>query len=249
MFEIEREYMKKSYKKYLVSWLSGDKINSEEQKPWYTLAEIADMLCKLPDDAFDEYVFAREPLGHRIDAKLRKEIAQKARESGKKTAKELKLKYKDKTIEQIAKTLGAIIYKKEMPQDASRVMYAQFVQPNEITIFTHCIKTASKYVSTGEFTYCLSPEYLENILLAHELYHMIEETDKQLFPNVYRLRLWSIGRFHNDSPVACLSEISAMAFAKELLELDFCTYALDAMMLYGYDSVGACLVCDEIIKK
>ena len=39
-----------------------------------------------------------------------------------------------------------------------------------------------------------------------------------------------------------------MAFAKELAGLDFCPYALDALLLYGYHPAGACLVRDEIME-
>ena len=60
--------------------------------------------------------------------------------------------------------------------------------------------------------------------------------------------LWQLGPLHNGSPILCLSEIAAMAFAKELTGLEFCPYALDALLLYGYDPAGACMVRDEIME-
>ncbi|WP_395151293.1 hypothetical protein [uncultured Allofournierella sp.] len=53
---------------------------------------------------------------------------------------------------------------------------------------------------------------------------------------------------HNDFPIRCLPEIAAMAFAKELTGLNFCPYALDALLLYGYGPAEACMVRDEIME-
>lgn len=218
------------------------------QQPWYTPEEIAQSLCSLPDSAFDEYVFQREPLRDKLNADLRRQLAQNARESGRQAARQLKNQYPHTTVEELCKQLGCTVERRPMPQDGGRVLYAQFVQPGEITLFTHCLDTAAQWAKPTGLLTCLQRPQLEPVLLAHELYHVVEERSPQLFAAAYRLRLWQLGPLHNDSPLVCLSEIAAMAFAKELTGLEFCPYALDALLLYGYDPAGACMVRDEIME-
>ncbi len=237
---------KESRAKILADAFLGRRSQPEPEKPWYTPGQIAQTLCALPDEAFDGYVYAREPLEGRIDPPLRRQLAQKARESGRQAALALKQANPGKTVEQICQAMGLAVRRKKMPQDGGRVLYAQFVQPGDITLFTHCLDTAAQYAQQEGPLACLLPQRLEPVLLAHELYHAVEERDKTLFASAYRLRLWSVGPLHNDSPLVCLSEMAGMAFAKELAGLDFCPYALDALLLYGYDPAGACAVCDEI---
>lgn len=217
-------------------------------KPPYSFSEIANSLLILTDDAFDSYAFEREPLKGKIPPCLRLELAQKARQSGTELAKQLQQDYLNCSPSEICTAMGYNITNNSEPQHSFQIIYGQFVQPNQITLFSHCLKTVNSIAKQTKIPEFPSVEQLKQIILAHELYHALEEQTPNLFPRAYRLHLWKLGSFYNDSPVFCLSEIAGMAFAKQLCNLTFCPYALDALLLYGYNPQASCSIYEEIIE-
>lgn len=70
------------------------------------------------------------------------------------------------------------------------MLFAQFVEPDEITIFTDCVDKASRL---EEECGCdlLRRENLTNTLLAHELFHAVEEQHvKEIYTRTERVELW-----------------------------------------------------------
>ena len=70
------------------------------------------------------------------------------------------------------------------------MLFAQFVEPDEITIFTDCVDKASRL---EEECGCdlLRRENLTNTLLAHELFHAVEERHvKEIYTRTERVELW-----------------------------------------------------------
>lgn len=239
----------KSYIKKLISSMSYPNNIPQEVATVarYTPEEIALKLSCLPDAMFDEYAFCRDPLYGKLTPEFCTELSEKARTCGQAEAKKLVEKYPGKTPIELCEMLGIRQMRQVMPQNTSRVLYAQFVEPNEITIFTDCLDTAARYAQTEGPLSVLKTEVLEQILLAHELFHVIELRDSSLFIRAYRLNLWNFGPIHNNSPLVVLGEIAGMAFAKKLMQMNFCPFVLDALLLYGYDADAACRVCDEIL--
>lgn len=113
-------------------------------------------------------------------------------------------------------------------------MFAQYVQPDEITIFTDCVdKAAALEKQCG----CplLKKERLLEILLAHELFHAVEEQYAgEIFTRTEKIELWR-KPFSNRSVISCLSEIAAMAFARQLSGLSVSPYMLDVLLVYSYE--------------
>ena len=120
-------------------------------------------------------------------------------------------------------------------------MFAQFIQPDEITVFTDCLDKAA---ALGDI---LPPrERLMDILLAHELFHAVEERNPdKIFTRTEKIELWR-KPFSNKSGIVCLSEIAAMAFARELLGLSFNPYARDGLLVWPDDAVAARELYEEI---
>lgn len=216
--------------------------------PRYSVRQIAVELLCLADAAFDDYAFDRDPLAGRLTPPLRRELGEKARESGRQLARSVRQRMGKATVEEICKAYGARVIRQPQPQHTDQVLYAQFCLPDTITVFEHCLQTAERVGEESQIP-VLTRSVLEPILLAHELYHLLESKDKQLFAAQYRLRLWKVGPWKNDSPVHCLSELAAMAFAKELLQLSFFPFALDALLVYGYDAALACDIRDEVMTQ
>lgn len=89
---------------------------------------------------------------------------------------------------------------------------------------------------------------IEDIMLAHELFHYIESRKaKTIYTRVEKIQLWR-KPFSNRSGIHALSEIAAMAFAREYFQLDFLPFALAPLMLWLYDREGGKKLYDEILK-
>lgn len=68
---------------------------------------------------------------------------------------------------------------------------------------------------------------------------------EKIFTRTEKVELWR-KPFSNRSAIACLSEIAAMAFAAELMELEASPYMLDVLLVYSYDRNAAWGLYDEI---
>lgn len=92
----------------------------------------------------------------------------------------------------------------------------------------------------------LEKDRLFNVLLAHELFHAVEEQHAdEIYTRTEKVELWR-KPFSNRSSIACLSEMAAMAFAGELLGLDCSPYMLDVLLVYAYDKEAAWGLYEEI---
>ena len=142
---------------------------------------------------------------------------------------------------------GRFSNEQKVPVGGGLVLFAQFVEPDEITIFTDCVDKASRL---EEECGCdlLRRENLTNTLLAHELFHAVEEQHvKEIYTRTERVELWR-KPFSNKSTISCLSEIAAMAFAGKLLDLKVSPYMLDVLLVYSYDKNAAWGLYDEIMN-
>ena len=89
---------------------------------------------------------------------------------------------------------------------------------------------------------------IEELLLAHEIFHFIEENDDDIFTRTEKIRLWKIGPIKNDSNIVCLGEIAGMAFAKELLKISYSPYILDVFLVYLYNIQASYGLYKEIMS-
>ena len=89
---------------------------------------------------------------------------------------------------------------------------------------------------------------IEPLLMAHELFHGIEyKKRKTIYTQTEKIELWR-RPFSNKSKILCLSELAAMAFAQEMLELPFSPYVMDVLLMYSYHEEAACALYEEILE-
>ena len=76
----------------------------------------------------------------------------------------------------------------------------------------------------------------------------MEETyQREIYTQTEKIRLWSLGPLHNDSRIIALSEIAAMAFARELTGLPYAPYVMDVFLVYGYSPEEASGLYEEMM--
>ena len=206
-----------------------------------TPRDMAQRLMSLSDFQWGRYAFSREPLEGKFTPEQKDTYTLAAIACGKEWAQETASRCGSQDPKVLAERMGIRILTPDIPTGGAQVMFAQFIQPDEITVFTDCLDKAA---ALGDI---LPPrERLMDILLAHELFHAVEERNPdKIFTRTEKIELWR-KPFSNKSGIVCLSEIAAMAFARELLGLSFNPYALDVLLVWPYDAVAARELYEEI---
>ena len=229
---------------YLERFGSMGKPPAEDVPPFN---EMMDFLLKVPQTAWIRYAFAREPLRHRFDDVLRNEIADEAIACGREYAEQYIKTYGKNSAQEAARDLGIKINIPLMPSESDRVLYAQFVEPDEIQVYQDCLNKADDLYRKYLPGIALDEENIKEILIAHELFHYAEMKDKDtIFSLNKKIILWSLGPFKHSSKIICLSELAAMSFAQTFKELSFSPYLLDVYLTYAYNKEAANALFAEI---
>ncbi len=208
--------------------------------------EKIDFLVSINDEKWGQYAFSRDPLKGKVTEELKKEFIIKAIECGKNEALKVKEKYKEIPIKKIVKKMGLEIIEKDSNLTDSYIMFACYNSPNKITIFKKNKLLVEKFITDNKLSNKLEYVDVESVLLAHELFHHIEENNKDIYTKNTKIVLWKIGSFKYKSGLVSIGEIAAMSFAKELLSLSYNPYVFDVLMLYPHDEKKAHELYKEI---
>ncbi|WP_066891707.1 hypothetical protein [Clostridium nigeriense] len=210
------------------------------------IKEKVDFLISMNDEEWGQYAFSRDPLKGKVSYELRKEMIEKANECGKKEAIKLKEKYKDVPIKKIIKRMNIDYIEKNSNVTETYIMFACYNSPNKITIFKKNKTMVEEFIKENDLSSKLEYIDVESVLLAHELFHHIEENNKDIYTKNEKVVLWKIGSYKYKSGLVCIGEIAAMAFAKELLSINYNPYVFDVLMLYPHDKNKATELYKEI---
>lgn len=210
---------------------------------------LLDDLCVIPESDWAFYAFSREPMNGRFSDEERIDMYEQAARCGRQNAEKLIARYGKITAAELAEKLGLKVLFPQMPQSRSRILFAEFAEPDTIRVYKDGLQKGEILLQNPQISRHF-PEgvRIENILIAHELFHVIEMRDPQIWTKNYRISLWKLGFYENTSPVAVLSEIAAMAFSQRINELTFSPYVLDCFLVYGYSPKAACALYEEMIS-
>lgn len=215
------------------------------KSPLVNLTEMTETLGGITNEQWGRYAFSRDPLEGRFDRQQKQEYTKAANVCGKEWAVRIMKTYQTRSPKELARKMGIKILTPDTPAGGGQVIFAQFVQPDEITVYMDCIRRASRL---AEESGCilLEKDRLFDVLLAHELFHAVEEQHAdEIYTRTEKVELWR-KPFSNRSSIACLSEMAAMAFARELLGMDCSPYMLDVLLVYAYDKDAALGLYEEI---
>lgn len=245
--------------KRLISALLG-----EPKAPLAALPEMPEGIPELPkmlvnlaglsDEVYGKYAFSREILRGKIDNTARSELTLQANECGREYAGRVLatlglVKGEPKIADKLAAALGMKVLNPRVPTGTDHVTFAQFEAPDKISVFQDGLDKAAELLKNDEVRHVLGDIEIREILLAHELFHCVEEAfHKEIFTRTYKIELWAPWPLHNRSTVRCLGEIAGMAFARELLGLSYSPFVLDVFLVYGYHPVSAGCLYQEIME-
>lgn len=197
--------------------------------------EILEELVNINDIEWGVYAFRRDPLNGKFNKDEKLKLIEKANLCGCEYAKKIREENGDIDVYEIAKRIGIEVDYPQRPNGGGHIIFAQFVNPNKVTIFKDSVDKALCLIEKEKLYDLFNNVNVEEILLAHEIFHYIEEHNgSDMFTQTEKIRLWKIGPFKNDSNIVCLGEIAGMAFAKELLRLPYSPYILDSFLVYLY---------------
>ena len=212
-------------------------------KPILEIGEMIEKLAKITDEEWGRYAFRRELLRDRFDAEKKRFYTLRANECGAEYARKMVDEYHTRSPEELAEKLGGIVSYPSRPggsRPGSQLIFAQFVEPEKIMIFTDCTNKADEAVEEYGLHQYFSEDSARKILLAHELFHLVELKYKDvIFTRTEKIDLLPLKIIHNWSTIRCLSEMACMRFARELTELPFSPYVLDVFLLYLYEQQKA----------
>lgn len=225
--------------------------SSLEEKANGDILQIKNMienLIEISDEDWGKYAFSREPLNGKFDDIARKELINKANDCGREYADNLRGRFGNISPQELALELNLSVDYPSKPVGGGHVLFAQFVEPNEISIFRDCIEKSSELLRDKGVAAKLGNLNVESVLLSHEIFHYLEEVNKNIiFTRQEKVKLWAPKPFRNESRIVCLGEIAGMAFAKELLKMTFSPYVFDVFLTYAYNPEAASRLYEEIM--
>jgi hypothetical protein len=206
------------------------------------------VLLTLTGADWGRYAFSLDPLARRITPEQQEEHRRKTEQSALELANGLRARYAVRSPEQFARQLGLTLdYRSEAPAGGLR-MFASFEEPATITVYTDNI-TATDRLLREENLYDLVGEVqAADVLVAHELYHFLEQDVPGVYSAQKHLLLWKLGPFQNRSRILCLEEIGAMAFARELSGLKCSAYIFEVLLLYSHNPQKARQLYEHFMK-
>ena len=239
--------------KPITDGLFGKQNTRGYERPKFIVRPLDEMLKDLADIPVEEwygYAFSREPLNGKFTDEQRQDWMRKSLDCGREYAQKVRKEYGTSDPIKLAASLSMSVSYPEVPDKTDRVLFAQYRIPNKICIYMDAVNKANKLLLEPQVLEILTEELdVCRLLLAHELFHFVEETYRQeIFTQTEKVRLWSLGFLHNDSIVIALSEIAAMGFAKELMGLSYSPYLMDVFLVYGYSPQEASGLYEEMME-
>lgn len=204
-------------------------------------------LMKMSQRNFSYYQIGLDPIKSKIPKGEEEEIIDNSISCGEEEARKLKEKYSHLTIGDLAKSLGINLEYKDKQGALDFVYFGLFEAPNNITIYDGNINEAVNLLEELKI-HDFHVDF-RDIVLAHEIFHFIEEHDQSLYTNTRKVKLWSLGRLYSHSSnLICTGEIAAMSFSRTLLNLDFDPNILDYIFLAAFDFEKADKLFHRMIK-
>lgn len=207
--------------------------------------ELLDETLALPQEAFQWHMLSNDPLFERYSRAQCTAIISQGEQIGRQYASEvLSL---GMGVDEVLKHYAIDYDEQTKPIAADRVIFAQYVEPKSITVFTDTLRKYQQYREVHGAARDISGSTVRNVLIAHELFHYLEYRDEQtIATRNFRITTHRLGPITLKSKVSSMSEIAAMEFAKVWLGLDYSPNVFDVLLVRPYEPDAATVILDNI---
>lgn len=217
----------------------------------YPVREMAEELFAMTDEEFGRYAFLHDPIEGRFTDEQKAAYIEAANQCGYEIAEEYLLRgYASGAdlLAAIARELSVDVKRKSVPGGGGHVIFAQFEEPDQITVFADAAERFREMCAREEIGDLFHGADVEEVLTAHELFHAIEHKRQDvIYTQTEKVELWK-KPFSNRSRIIALSEIAAMAFAKRITGLSYSPYVYDVLLIESYNHEAACALYEEILS-
>lgn len=188
-------------------------------------------LSCLPETVWAAYAKSRDPLNGRVTVEEYLPHYHAAQQCGVELAQQVRSEFGAVSCEDLAEKLEVRVVRLPMPDGDGLLTFAAFEEPNLIRVYTDNAEATQAIIAQSGGNADLGDVDICQMLLAHELFHVMQLRHPELYVNQKHIRLWKIGPWIRESRLLSLEEVAAMAFAKELLGLKVNPYLYDVLML------------------
>lgn len=204
-------------------------------------------LFRQTDEAWYWYLMSKDPLYSKLDFSLIPALITQAEECGISVASQLIQEWGTRDILEIYKLLGVEIRESDDGDRLGFYYLSVFEPDNLVRVFVNRLEEVEAIMLSelgGKF---LIPGRVKTLLLAHELYHFLENRTPTIFTESYRFKLWNIGPFAYKSQLIALSEIGATAFAKAICMIDYNPCIINYALLFSIAPQSASQLYQKVV--
>ena len=188
-------------------------------------------LSCLPKSVWAAYAKSREPLTGRLTREEYENFFHAADLCGMELAQKTRRQWGDVSCGELAEKLGVRVERLPMPDGDGLLTFAIFEEPDLIRVYTDNADATRSLIETSGGNEFIGDVDICEMLLAHELFHVLQLKEPELYVNKKHIRLWKLGPWIRESRLPSLEEVAAMAFARELLQMPTTPYLYDVLML------------------
>ncbi|MGT2929077.1 hypothetical protein ACVR1G_02290 [Streptococcus dentasini] len=193
-----------------------------------------ELVMAIPEEKFYQDALKADPVYGRMTEELKAELIAEAVTCGSAYAEGVRTEAPD--LPALLEREGIIYTNPPIPSGGSYLIFAQYVEPNKITVFQDSIDKFLNLVSGTKYQHDFSEKALKQLLIAHEYFHYLEFKDAaSVITKSKKMVLWSLLGYRYQTTFISLSEMSAMAFAKAYLGLAYSPFILDCLLTYAYN--------------
>ena len=188
-------------------------------------------LSCFPEKVWISYAHSREPLMRLVSPDEYASHFHAARKCGMDLAYQTQKEWGNISLQELADQLGVRVERLSMPDGSGMLTFAMYHEPDLIQVFTNNAAATETLIRESGGSEYLGEVDICEMLLAHELFHVLQTKEPSLYVNQKHIKLWKIGPFERYSALLSLEEVAAMAFAETMLHLDYTPYVYDVLML------------------
>ena len=191
--------------------------------------------------------------GKLVEDNIKKTLVRESLEAGRKAAKRIRNEHPSTPIEKIAESLGASISYKRNSDNGSAYGSKKFrciyiPQKKVIEIYLDSAERLESLISEKDLSEYIDPKLIVDLFIAHELYHHIENINKEFMRDRHTVTTMKMGPIKFRSKVNALGEIAAHTFAKELTGIKIFPTILDKWDLLTMEPAVP-ITSDDLMKK
>ena len=207
------------------------------------IKDIVEDLLSVDDRTWAYYAYRKEPLRGKLSFD---EYYEKFVPGALDDAKRLAEEHRGKDVKDLAKELSLNVVMLPMQQGQVVYDFAIYNEPDTIQIYGDNAAESQIIVDS------LDDERVKvdivDMLLAHEIFHALQNRYEDLFVNRKHIKLWKLFGYENISRLVSLEELAAMYFAKYFLGMGAVPYVYDVIMSMSRDPKKAKELYQDIMK-